>query len=90
MQEARLAECKRILVAMDLAMWLNDGTAAIQAVVTCYGLLVPLIFHQIICDTVVQVFNNLIHNILFLIIILILIFYACVWVLMSRCLNNAC
>lgn len=79
-----------MLVAMDLAMWLNDGTAAIQAVVTCYGLLVPLIFHQIFCNTVVQVFNNLIHNILLLIIILILIFYACVCALMFRCLNDAC
>lgn len=77
MQDARLAECEQMLVAMDLAMWLNDGTAAIQAVVTCYGLLVPLIFHQIICDTVVQVFNNLIYNILLLIIPLILIFYTC-------------
>ncbi len=55
MQEARLAECERMLVAIDLAMWLNDGSVAVQAVVTCYGLLAPLIFHQITCDGVVQV-----------------------------------
>lgn len=55
MQEARLAECERMLVAMDLAMWLNDGSTAVQAVVNCYGLLAPLIFHQIPCDPVVQV-----------------------------------
>ena len=55
LQEARLAECERMLVAMDLTMWLNDGSAAIQAVVVCYGLLVPLIFHQIACYPVVQV-----------------------------------
>lgn len=60
LQEARLAECERMLVAMDLTMWLNDGSAAIQAVVVCYGLLVPLIFHQITCDPVVQV-QFLIH-----------------------------
>ncbi|XP_078122015.1 cilia- and flagella-associated protein 54 [Sander vitreus] len=57
-QEARLAECERMLVAMDLAMWLNDGSAAVQVVVTCYGLLSPLIFHQIFCDPVVQVLKK--------------------------------
>ncbi|XP_047192964.1 cilia- and flagella-associated protein 54-like isoform X3 [Scophthalmus maximus] len=57
-QEARLAECERMLVAMDLAMCLNDGLAALQAVVNCYGLLAPLIFHQIICHPVVQVLKK--------------------------------
>ncbi|XP_029029514.1 cilia- and flagella-associated protein 54-like isoform X2 [Betta splendens] len=57
-QEARLAECERMLVAVDLALWLNDGFAAIQAVVTCYGLLAPLIFHQINCDALVQVLKK--------------------------------
>uniref|UniRef100_UPI0037E847B8 cilia- and flagella-associated protein 54 n=1 Tax=Semicossyphus pulcher TaxID=241346 RepID=UPI0037E847B8 len=57
-QEARLAECERMLVATDLGMWLNDGKAAVQAVVGCYGLLAPLIFHQIICDPVVQVLRK--------------------------------
>uniref|UniRef100_A0AAQ6A3L2 Uncharacterized protein n=1 Tax=Amphiprion ocellaris TaxID=80972 RepID=A0AAQ6A3L2_AMPOC len=53
-QEARLAECERMLVAMDLAMCLNDDSGAVQAVVSCYGLLAPLIFHQITCDPVVK------------------------------------
>ncbi|XP_026184047.1 cilia- and flagella-associated protein 54 isoform X2 [Mastacembelus armatus] len=57
-EEARLAECDRILVAMDLAMWLNDGNTALQAAVSCYDLLAPLIFHQIICDHVVQVLKK--------------------------------
>ncbi|XP_070700150.1 cilia- and flagella-associated protein 54 [Pempheris klunzingeri] len=57
-QEARLAECERMLVAVDLAMWLNDGSAAVQAVVSCYGLLAPLIFHQITCDPVVQMLKK--------------------------------
>nr|XP_040035732.1 cilia- and flagella-associated protein 54-like isoform X2 [Gasterosteus aculeatus aculeatus] len=57
-QEARLAECERMLVAMDLAMWLNDGSAAVQAVVSCYGFLAPLIFHQIACNPVVQVLKK--------------------------------
>lgn len=55
MQEDRLAECEQMLVAMDLALWLNDGSAAVKAVVNCYSLLAPLIFHQITCDPVVQV-----------------------------------
>ncbi|XP_044078247.1 cilia- and flagella-associated protein 54-like [Siniperca chuatsi] len=57
-QEARLAECERMLVAMDLALWLNDDSAAVQAVVCCYGLLAPLIFHQITCNPVVQVLKK--------------------------------
>lgn len=55
MQEARLEECERMLVAMDLALWLNDGIFALQAVVICYGLLTPLIFHQVKCSPIVEV-----------------------------------
>ncbi|XP_020307860.2 cilia- and flagella-associated protein 54 [Oncorhynchus kisutch] len=54
-QESRLAECERMLVAIDLALWLNDSSAALQAVVGCYGLLAPLMFHQIPAEPVVQV-----------------------------------
>ncbi|XP_030009343.1 cilia- and flagella-associated protein 54 [Sphaeramia orbicularis] len=57
-QDARLAQCERMLVAVDLALWLNDTSAALQAVVNCYGLLAPLIFHQIICDPVIQVLTK--------------------------------
>ncbi|KAM6983519.1 cilia- and flagella-associated protein 54 [Tautogolabrus adspersus] len=57
-KEARLAECERMLVATDAALWLNDGDAAVQAVVGCYGLLAPLIFHQIICNHVVEVLKK--------------------------------
>ncbi|XP_065819323.1 cilia- and flagella-associated protein 54 isoform X4 [Labrus bergylta] len=57
-KEARLAECERMLVATDVALWLNDGDAAVQAVVGCYGLLAPLIFHQIKCNHVVEVLKK--------------------------------
>ncbi|XP_068600422.1 cilia- and flagella-associated protein 54 [Brachionichthys hirsutus] len=57
-QEARLAECERMLVAMDLAMWMNEGSTAVQAAVNIYGLLVPLIFHQIACDPMIQVLKK--------------------------------
>ncbi|KAM6907603.1 cilia- and flagella-associated protein 54 [Xenentodon cancila] len=56
--EARLAECEQMLVATDFAMCLNDGSAAVQAVVTGYGLLAPIIFHQIAHDRVVQVLTK--------------------------------
>ncbi|KAI4876053.1 hypothetical protein NFI96_030101 [Prochilodus magdalenae] len=54
-QEGRLAECERMLVAIDLALHLNDASAALQAIVSCYGLLAPLIYYQIPSDPVIQV-----------------------------------
>ncbi|XP_061558417.1 cilia- and flagella-associated protein 54-like [Phycodurus eques] len=57
-QEARLAECERLLVAMDLAMWLNDSSSAVQTVGSCYGLLVPFIFHQIPCDPAIKLLSK--------------------------------
>ncbi|XP_058629752.1 cilia- and flagella-associated protein 54-like isoform X3 [Onychostoma macrolepis] len=54
-QEARLAECERMLVATDLALHLNDSSGALQAVVSCYGLLTPLIFNQILSEPVIEV-----------------------------------
>ncbi|XP_016134498.1 cilia- and flagella-associated protein 54 [Sinocyclocheilus grahami] len=54
-QEARLAECERMLVATDLALHLNDSSGALQAVVSCYGLLTPLIFNQIPSEPVIEV-----------------------------------
>lgn len=57
-KEARLAETERMMLAMDLAIYLNDGGASLRAVVTCYRLLAPLIYHQIACDPVVQVCKN--------------------------------
>lgn len=64
MQATRLDECERMLVAMDLAMWLNDGISALQAVVICYGLLTPLIFHQVKCSPVVEVWKKLLLNVM--------------------------
>ncbi|MBN3301879.1 CFA54 protein, partial [Amia calva] len=54
-QLSRLAECERVLVALDLALWLNDNSAALQAVVECYGLLAPIIYHRIPSEAVIQV-----------------------------------
>ncbi|XP_026065483.1 cilia- and flagella-associated protein 54 isoform X3 [Carassius auratus] len=54
-QEARLAECERMLVAIDLALHLSDTGGALQAVVSCYGLLTPLIFNQIPSEPGIEV-----------------------------------
>lgn len=52
---ARLQECQRLLLAIQVAGWLNDSALCLQAVVQCYGLLAPLIHQKIPAKPVVQV-----------------------------------
>ncbi|KAM5335076.1 cilia- and flagella-associated protein 54 isoform 2-T2 [Glossophaga mutica] len=54
-QIARLIECERILVALELSNYLNDSNYALQAVTQCYGLLAPIIYHSIVLVPVVQI-----------------------------------
>uniref|UniRef100_A0A8W4FPJ3 Cilia and flagella associated protein 54 n=1 Tax=Sus scrofa TaxID=9823 RepID=A0A8W4FPJ3_PIG len=54
-QIARLTECERVLVALELSNYLNDSTYALQAVTQCYGLLAPIIYHNIVLVPVVQI-----------------------------------
>ncbi|XP_063252340.1 cilia- and flagella-associated protein 54 isoform X2 [Prinia subflava] len=54
-QVARLAECERMTVAIELSNWLNDASYTLQSVVQCYGLLAPLIYHKIFLVPVVQI-----------------------------------
>uniref|UniRef100_H0ZED7 Cilia and flagella associated protein 54 n=1 Tax=Taeniopygia guttata TaxID=59729 RepID=H0ZED7_TAEGU len=54
-QVARLAECERMTVAIELSNWLNDPSYILQSVVQCYGLLAPLIYHKIFLVPVVQI-----------------------------------
>ncbi|KAM4902054.1 cilia- and flagella-associated protein 54 [Sylvia borin] len=54
-QVARLAECERMAVAIELSNWLDDASYTLQAVVQCYGLLAPLIYHKIFSVPVVQI-----------------------------------
>ncbi|KAG7266706.1 hypothetical protein CRUP_037273 [Coryphaenoides rupestris] len=58
-QNARLAECERLLLAVDVSRWCGDSSAALQAVVSCYGLLAPLIHHQTVWESVVQTLGML-------------------------------
>ncbi|XP_041347318.1 cilia- and flagella-associated protein 54-like [Gigantopelta aegis] len=54
-QMKRLGECERLIVAMELAGWLNEANSALQAVIQCYGLLAPLLFYKIPSRAVIQV-----------------------------------
>nr|KAF6494196.1 cilia and flagella associated protein 54 [Rousettus aegyptiacus] len=54
-QIARLIECERVLVALELSSYLNDSSYTLQAVTQCYGLLAPIIYHNIVLVPVVQV-----------------------------------
>ncbi|XP_053575221.1 cilia- and flagella-associated protein 54 [Bombina bombina] len=54
-QSCRIAECERLLVALDLSILLNDVNYSLQAVVQCYGLIAPIIYHKIPSAPVVQV-----------------------------------
>ncbi|XP_024610168.1 cilia- and flagella-associated protein 54 [Neophocaena asiaeorientalis asiaeorientalis] len=54
-QIARLIECERVLVALELSNYLNDSSYALQAVTQCYGLLAPIIYHSIVLVPVVRI-----------------------------------
>ncbi|XP_047407155.1 cilia- and flagella-associated protein 54 [Sciurus carolinensis] len=54
-QMARLMECERVLVALELSIFLNDSSYILQAVTQCYGLLAPIIYHNIVLVPVVQI-----------------------------------
>ncbi|XP_032221437.2 cilia- and flagella-associated protein 54 isoform X1 [Nematostella vectensis] len=54
-QVARLAECERLLLAVQVAGWLNDTALSLQAIVQCYGLLAPMVHQQIAAKPVIQI-----------------------------------
>ncbi len=44
-----------MLVALEMAGWLNESNLALQAVVQCYGLLAPMIHYKIPAVPAIQV-----------------------------------
>ncbi|KAH9512479.1 Cilia- and flagella-associated protein 54 [Bulinus truncatus] len=54
----RLKLCENMLVAVELAGWLNEPALALQAVVQIYGLLAPILFHKIPSLAVIQVLQR--------------------------------
>ncbi|XP_063397833.1 cilia- and flagella-associated protein 54-like isoform X1 [Mytilus trossulus] len=57
-QLRRLKECEKMIVAIEMAGWLNEANLALQGVVQCYGLLAPLIFYKIPSVAVIQVLQR--------------------------------
>uniref|UniRef100_A0A2C9L8P0 Uncharacterized protein n=1 Tax=Biomphalaria glabrata TaxID=6526 RepID=A0A2C9L8P0_BIOGL len=57
-QVRRLKLCQNMLVAVELAGWLNEPSLALQAVVQIYGLLAPILFHKIPSLPVVQILQR--------------------------------
>uniref|UniRef100_A0AAV2JA03 Cilia- and flagella-associated protein 54 n=1 Tax=Knipowitschia caucasica TaxID=637954 RepID=A0AAV2JA03_KNICA len=54
----RLENCEQMLLAIDLMPWLIEQSDALQAVVVCYALVNPLIYHQISCQPLIQVLTK--------------------------------
>lgn len=44
-----------MLVAIDLSLHVNDTSNILQAVVNCYGLLAPIIYHQMPSEPIIEV-----------------------------------
>ncbi|CAH1784493.1 unnamed protein product [Owenia fusiformis] len=57
-QIERLHQCEKLLVAVELCGWLNEGNLALQAVVQCYGLVSPIIHYKIPSVPVIQVLER--------------------------------
>ncbi|RUS83830.1 hypothetical protein EGW08_008411 [Elysia chlorotica] len=62
-QIARLHQCERMLVALELAGWLNEANLALQAAVQIYGLLAPVLYFKIPSLAVVQILQR-VHAVL--------------------------
>ena len=54
-QLQRLAVCKRLLLAVELSSGLEGAGLCLQAVVMCYGVLAPLIQHQLMAPPLAKV-----------------------------------
>jgi len=66
LQVARLRLCEKLLIAMELAAYLNDTSLLLQAVVQCYGLLAPLLHFKLPAVPVVQVREHILPLLLLL------------------------
>lgn len=54
-QIRRISLCEKLLPVMELAGYLNDTNAALQAVAHCYGLLAPALHFKIASVPVLHV-----------------------------------
>ncbi len=56
-----MRECEKLIVAIELASWLNDPQIILQAVVQIYGLLAPLIYFNLSYEPIAQVNYSLLN-----------------------------
>lgn len=54
-QIERLKECENLLVAIELAAWLNDYNVILQSIVTIYGYLAPLVYFRLAFEPITKV-----------------------------------
>ena len=45
-----------MVVALELAGWLNEANIALQGAIQCYGLLAPMLYWKVPSIPVIQVF----------------------------------
>ncbi|CAL1546460.1 unnamed protein product [Lymnaea stagnalis] len=57
-QIQRLHQCECLLIAVELAGFLNEASLALQAVVQMYGLLAPILYHKIPSLAVIQILQR--------------------------------
>ena len=55
LQLARLGLCEKLLVAIELSGRINDTQLGTQAIIQTYGLLAPMIHHNIMCYPALKV-----------------------------------
>ncbi len=51
----RLKECEKLLIAIELGVWLNDYPIILQSIVMTYGFLAPLIYYNIAYEPITKV-----------------------------------
>ena len=57
-QISRIRTCGQILIALEIACWLNDHAYALQSAIYLYGLLTPLVFSKIFYPSIYQIFER--------------------------------
>ncbi|ESO99725.1 hypothetical protein LOTGIDRAFT_238729 [Lottia gigantea] len=53
-----MLECEKLIIAVELAGWLNEANLALQGVIQCYGLLAPLLYHRIPSQSVIKILQR--------------------------------
>lgn len=55
-----MRQCEKMLLVLQISLWLNDNSVVLQSLTRCYGLVAPLLQMKIPSKPVLQVGINLI------------------------------